>query len=214
MRLLSLLVACGTEERAAPASEPVDSATGGAGAPRDTHEEDGGTAGCDSGIAAWWWGSFEADGSAYVSARAGLRWWDYCEQDWVCRIDGDLRFEEDLSASGCPDCTWAWDLSGLTETLAEGWYCDFASPGPSELDGQLDYSWAFAETYVYVYDGTPLTFEDNVLARVPGYDWVVVAFNLPAYGIYQTVGDASYVTFYRSPAAGVPSYYHYYPEAR
>ncbi|MFZ5480343.1 MAG: hypothetical protein ACOZNI_26500 [Myxococcota bacterium] len=180
--------------------------------PPDTHVSDVDTdldtdadVDCDTGLAAAYWiGAFEADGADYVSARFGVGYYGMVERDWVCRLEGDLPYEGGL---GCPDCTWAWDLGGLTDTVAVGDACDDFGLFDGAWGGYFDYAWAFADSYVYDYNGTPLYLEDNILLDV-GDGWVVFAFTLPLYGIYQTYGDASHVTAYRPSAYG--SFYPYY----
>ncbi|MFZ5481497.1 MAG: hypothetical protein ACOZNI_32345 [Myxococcota bacterium] len=168
----------------------------------------------DTGVAAAYWvGGFEADGTTFVAGRFGWSYYGLAAGEWVCTATGQFDYDGE-APGGCPGCTWAWDLSALRDSLAVGDACQSGDIAWSDgdLDGYVDYAWAFAETYEYDYNGTPLTFEDNVLLHGT-YGWFVFAFNLPDYGIYETYGDAASIEMYRviRNAEGAPYYYFYYP---
>jgi hypothetical protein len=164
----------------------------------------------DTGVAvSYWTGSFAADGSAFVSGTFGWSYLGLATNSWVCDLTGDFVYDGE-PAYGCPGCTWAWDLSAVRDSRAEG-DCHngdlFVSDG--DLDGGFDYAWGFTETYYYDYGGHPLTFEDVVMVYADG--WFAFAFSLPAYGIYQTSVSGEEVTFSRliTGPNGRPYYYYY-----
>jgi hypothetical protein len=167
----------------------------------------------DTGVAvAYWTGGFEADGAAFSSGTFGWSYFGLGRGDWVCETVGAFDYVGP-APDGCPDCAWAWDLSAVRDSHATGDACgagdiDWAD---GDLDGQLDYSWGFAEAYDYDYHGTPLVFEDVVLLYTDS--WFAFAFSLPSYGIYQTSGDASDVSFARliTSTEGEAYYYAYPP---
>ncbi|MFZ5481496.1 MAG: hypothetical protein ACOZNI_32340 [Myxococcota bacterium] len=159
-------------------------------------------------------GGVEQSGGEFVAGSFGFAYYGLGIGDWICVASGELTYEGD-GAAGCPDCEWAFNLSPIQNSTAEGDYCQSGSIvwSDGDLDGYIDYDWGFADSYTYDYNGTPLYFETNVLlySTSIGY-WFVFAFNLPDYGIYQTYGDAESVQFYRMiTSGGAPYYYYYYP---
>ncbi|MFZ5481386.1 MAG: putative metal-binding motif-containing protein [Myxococcota bacterium] len=172
------------------------------------------TSGSDTGPAfAYWTGGIETSRGSFVSGRFGWSYYGLQMGDWVCVAEGEMEYEG-RGADGCPDCTWAFNLSAIQNSTAEGDYCQSGNIqwSDGDLDGYIDYDWGFAETYEYDYDGNILVFETNVLLYSTD-GWFVFAFSLPDYGIYQTYGDAESVQFYRmiTSSSGDPYYYYYYP---
>ncbi|MFZ5480341.1 MAG: hypothetical protein ACOZNI_26490 [Myxococcota bacterium] len=163
---------------------------------------------CDTGGAtAYWIGSFEADGEDFVSGTFGWAYFGARVEDWVCVASGEFRYEGP-SAQSCPGCEWSWDLSGLVGSTAVGDHCGSGDIHwrEGDLDGLLDYDWAFAERYTY--GGAPYELVDAVLVYVDGYGgWFPVAYDRPDAGVEYVYGDAGSLEFLR-PVGGF--YYYYY----
>ncbi|MFZ5481498.1 MAG: hypothetical protein ACOZNI_32350 [Myxococcota bacterium] len=159
---------------------------------------------------AFWVGEMASDAGAFVSATFGWAWYGRYETAPICVASGQLSYVGP-APDGCPACTWAWDLSALAGTTAEGPYCVGGDLDVTDgaLDGTTDYAWGFAASYVYDYNGTPLYFEDTLLLWAEGYAWFPFAFNLPAYAIYQVEGDAGALAFARGIKDASGSYVTY-----
>jgi hypothetical protein len=86
--------------------------------------------------------------------------------------------------------------------------CDQFGIADGDLDGTNDYSWGFASTYDYDYNGSPLTLEDAVFLYYDG-SWFSFAFN---YADREWVtGTASDLEFERPAFSdGAYVYYYYY----
>jgi hypothetical protein len=180
----------------------------------DSRDSECASTGVDTGLGAVaWTGEITTSRGTFSSSDVGLGLYGVSAQDWVCTMTGPQSYEG-AGHSGCPDCEWAFDLSAVSGSVASGTNCD----GPDfawtngGYDGYFDYDFGFAYSYTYDYNGTPLYFEDNVLLYISGYDWFVFAFNLPSYGIYETYGDASDVSWARfiTNSSGSGYYYYYY----
>lgn len=198
MRLASaLMVACngGIEEK-----------------PEDTEEdtqEDTETATETGSARLYYVGDFVTSDGAFTAARFGFAFQGLESGGGLCENTGALTIVGE-PPGGCPDCTWAFDLSGITGSQGEGAACEaFEFGTDGSLDGQVDYAWGFAESYDYDYDGTLLHFTDVIFLYTDM--WFPFAANLPESGAYQVYGDATSLTFRRSAydATGAPIYYEY-----
>ena len=75
-------------------------------------------------------------------------------RDRICEVTGDLFFEKEAPVpDGCPDCEWAFNLSGATNSTVDG-DCDQFDITEEDLEGAFDFSWGFTPSYNYNYNGT------------------------------------------------------------
>jgi hypothetical protein len=162
----------------------------------------------DTGVATLYYrGDFTSD-AVSATGHFGYAAFGHAVGDWVCTTQGDLTSTG--AAPACPNCDWAFQFGPLeNSTVDNPAVCDDFGWSAGAMDGYFDYAWGFAGTYAYDYGGVVYESQDAVLVYVYDY-WLVLAANLPAYGVYQTYGDASYVTFER-PIGSRTTYYYYYP---
>jgi hypothetical protein len=153
-------------------------------------------------------GDFATAAGEFSSADFGLGMYGIGMDDWACTITGDLTYEG-AAPAGCPDCEWSFDLSGQTNSTATGDYCDQFGFTDGSMDTYNDYSWGFASTYYYDYNGSPLPLEDSLFLYYDG-SWFSFAFNYN--GRNWVDGDATSLSVTR-PAfnSGAYVYYYYYP---
>jgi hypothetical protein len=143
--------------------------------------------------------------STYVQGHFGYEFLSVRDGSSLCAVMGELEYEG-AAPRGCPDCDWSFDLSAIQNSVAGGTYCDDIGITDGYLDGYIDYSWGFAETYYYDYGGTPIPFENTVLLYTDY--WFPFSFN---YGGRDWVeGDSYYWTSTRPVISGGEYVYYYY----
>jgi len=179
-----------------------------ADADTDTDADTDADADADTGLTQFYFvGNFQARGTTFTSAEFGYGFYGLGSGDWICTVVGELE-SEGRAPTGCPDCAWSFDLSAASNSRAVGDYCDQLGITDGYVDGYIDYSWGFAETYEYDYGGTPIAFE-NTLFLYTDY-WFPFAFN---YGGRDWVtGSATNADLARPVIdSGSYVYYYYYP---
>ncbi len=189
-----LLTACGISDKETGGADTGTDTNTDSG-DTDTHDSGGGT---DTAIAigyVFYVGDAQTtnEGTAYtwVSGHFG----DVVENASAVVVCTEMAVWSDTgtaAAGGCPDCSWAFDLT-LSAGTATGPACG-ALTG-AQWPG-LEGSWGFADRYVYVYGDTQFLFTEALMyySTYPGdQGWFPLSYNYAGYG-YDT-GDANSFSF-------------------
>ncbi|MDP2309314.1 MAG: putative metal-binding motif-containing protein [Pseudomonadota bacterium] len=166
----------------------------------------------DTGVAAFnYMGDFTVcEDEAFLQGHFAYELTGLRDGERLCTAIGEFAVER-AAPSGCPDCDWSFDLSGLQNTQASGAYCEQFGLDDDWLAGAVDYSWGFAETYEYVGYYGSYTFENTLMLYIDRtYGWFPFAFNYA--GRNWVEGDSYYASFSRpvTNAKGYYAYYYYY----
>ncbi len=169
----------------------------------------GGGGGSDTGLAAvFFTGTFNATSRSLTSADFGQVFYGLRSGSLVCDFRGEMPYEG--PATGCPDCTWSFDLGPITGSDTVAGDCGAVALSAGAYDGYFDYSWGLARSFDFYGDGSIIV-EDTVTLQYAG-EWIPFAFNASAYGITQvyTSGSTTDVLRQASDYYGSPQYAYYY----
>lgn len=173
-------------------------------------------------------GTHDYDGSS-LSVSFGLGAKDLANNAWVCDIVAEYR-STSPGPPGCPACTFAFHTQVL-EANTYGAYCSSWAYGGDVFayytaadfwwsDDTIRDGWGWADAYTYVAgDGTEYDLEDVLFDHITySYGstyyngWYFRAYNFPAGGVVNVVGDASRSDWqsYSYSSSGSRAYYYFY----
>ncbi|MFZ5478885.1 MAG: hypothetical protein ACOZNI_19080 [Myxococcota bacterium] len=160
----------------------------------------------DTGIAVMFYaGGFTATHGAYEEGWFGWGFYGLLIEDNACQAYGTMT-EDGPAEHDCPQCEWTFTLSGPSDMVEEGPYCDgFWLSLTDYEDALIGWEWGFAESYALTYADQVFYLDESVLLYQDGYGFWPIAYNYRGYERVESDGDE--VSFW-GYASG--EYYYYY----
>jgi hypothetical protein len=135
----------------------------------------------------------------------GWGFYGLLDEETVCYAVGRM-VEDGPVTHECPQCDWAFTLSGPRDMVEDGPRCDgFAFSLTMFEDYLVGWEWGFADEYALPYADQVIYLDETVLLYQEGYGFWPIAYNYGGAGRVTT--DGAYVTFY---GASGSAYYYYY----